>query len=105
MTSRCPSAQPRATEVCDIDDGECWSPRARSARSVGASALLWAAFLAAFLLASVVITLSSREALGDSPARPRLVRDLAGLFPWWLCDEGVLKGCDLPARAGSDLRI
>ena len=76
----------------------------RTRTRVGASALLWTTFIAAVLLASIMVTLSSRASPDNPLARPRVARDLAGLFPWWLCDEGVLKGCDLPARVASGRR-
>jgi len=75
----------------------------RGRTRVGASGLLWAAFLTAIVLTSIVIIRSHRASPDNSLARPHVARDLAGLFPWWLCDEGVLKGCDLPARAASGL--
>jgi hypothetical protein len=75
----------------------------RAGTRVRATALLWAAFIAAVLLTSIVMVLSSRASPDNPLARPHVARDLAGLFPWWLCDEGVLKGCDLPARAAIGL--
>ena len=76
----------------------------RAGTRVRGAALFWAAFFAAVLLTSIVMIGSSRESPDNAPARPHVARDLAGLFPWWLCDEGVLKGCDLPARAAIGLR-
>jgi hypothetical protein len=76
----------------------------RAGTRVRATALLWAAVITAVLLTSIVMTVSSRETADNPLARSHVARDLAGLFPWWLCDEGVLKGCDLPARAAIGLR-